>query len=296
MKDLEKSYSRLLRLYPTSYRRARAAEMLAALMDGAQPGQHRPAFREQWALIVGALRVHAGSHSRRATADSWRLALSAAAVILLARNTLLVSAWAYQDGFSGFDAVDIAFSCAAILAVIRARYFVAIVASLVVVVSDLPWKESDHGSLLFAAGAIFVFHWEPLIVIAMLAPLVRRKVPRPSKSVLGAATILVLSAAVQAYSIGFSSTSASNAGQLLVLLVAGAGVVWMAIDERAALTVGLSLLVNVAQVVWDVWTMPTQGWAGTVVDYAVKQQGIWLLAPMVLLAFGLVMSSRRARL
>jgi hypothetical protein len=56
--ELERSYRRLLRAFPEPYRRARADEMLAVLLDSAPPGQRRARPAE----VVDLLR--AGAHQR----------------------------------------------------------------------------------------------------------------------------------------------------------------------------------------------------------------------------------------
>jgi len=54
--QLSRSYRRLLRAYPAWYRHERGAEMLATLLDGAVPGQRRPAWRDGVNLLLGGLR------------------------------------------------------------------------------------------------------------------------------------------------------------------------------------------------------------------------------------------------
>jgi hypothetical protein len=56
-KRLERSYQRLLALYPARYRRVHGDEMLAVLMTAAPEGKTRPALREAADLIGGAVRI-----------------------------------------------------------------------------------------------------------------------------------------------------------------------------------------------------------------------------------------------
>jgi hypothetical protein len=98
--QLERRYQRLLRLYPKDYRGEREAEILATLMDTAQPGQRRPARREAAALILGALRARAGSPARQSPSQIWLSALRLSALLLLAHATAQSAAHAGRIVFS----------------------------------------------------------------------------------------------------------------------------------------------------------------------------------------------------
>ncbi|MER7439822.1 hypothetical protein [Micromonospora avicenniae] len=54
--ELERRYRRLLRAYPVGYRRAYGDEILATLMDSAEPGRRRPARADVVDLVRGAVR------------------------------------------------------------------------------------------------------------------------------------------------------------------------------------------------------------------------------------------------
>jgi hypothetical protein len=56
---LERRYRWLLRAYPAWYRRDRAAEMLATLLEASPPGRRWPSLRDARALVTGGLRVRA---------------------------------------------------------------------------------------------------------------------------------------------------------------------------------------------------------------------------------------------
>lgn len=56
---LERSYRRLLWLFPPSYRRARGRELLDVLMERADPRQHRPSPAESVALLRFSVRTWA---------------------------------------------------------------------------------------------------------------------------------------------------------------------------------------------------------------------------------------------
>lgn len=78
------SYVALLRCYPADYRRERADEMLATLVECAAPGQRRPTMREAAALIRGGLRARAGMAARRTPQQLLLSATKMTVLVLLA--------------------------------------------------------------------------------------------------------------------------------------------------------------------------------------------------------------------
>lgn len=60
MDDLERRYRRLLRSYPSGYRRERGDEIIATFLDGAAPGQTRPTAADTADIVVAGLRVRLG--------------------------------------------------------------------------------------------------------------------------------------------------------------------------------------------------------------------------------------------
>ena len=61
--NLEHRYRRLLLAYPRSYRERRGEEIIAVLMDDAQPGQSRPDRRAAFDLVLGGVRERLGLHN-----------------------------------------------------------------------------------------------------------------------------------------------------------------------------------------------------------------------------------------
>ena len=57
---LERAYRRILTWYPRSFRRDNEGEILAVLLDTAEPGQVRVELAEAWDLISGGLRMRCG--------------------------------------------------------------------------------------------------------------------------------------------------------------------------------------------------------------------------------------------
>ena len=72
---LQRSYRRLLALYPARHRRVHEEEMLAVLMTAAAEGQDRPGLAETADLIIGALRVRC--QALRGGVHGWRGAMAA---------------------------------------------------------------------------------------------------------------------------------------------------------------------------------------------------------------------------
>ncbi len=66
MSRLERSYRRLLRLYPRPYRAHREEEVLAVLLDAAAPGQQRATARDAADLVLGAARARGADAAERA--------------------------------------------------------------------------------------------------------------------------------------------------------------------------------------------------------------------------------------
>ncbi|MBG6069048.1 hypothetical protein [Micromonospora ureilytica] len=87
---LDHIYRRLMACYPRAYRRQYEDEMVGVLLDDAAPGQRRPAARDVLALLGGALRAHVRQAGARFSADPWREA--AQALALIAALTLFVRA------------------------------------------------------------------------------------------------------------------------------------------------------------------------------------------------------------
>lgn len=82
MSDLEARYRRLFAAYPAAQRAQREDEMVALLLDLAEPGQSRPSRREALSIVANGLAC------RARCADEWRVGLALggafAAVVALA--------------------------------------------------------------------------------------------------------------------------------------------------------------------------------------------------------------------
>lgn len=93
--DLERSYRRLLRCYPSRYRARQQEEMLAVLMAGSKPDQARASRAESVDLLAGAARSWVGLSlgpdpvARRAAAD----VLSVLLPLLLLYPVMRIAQW-----------------------------------------------------------------------------------------------------------------------------------------------------------------------------------------------------------
>jgi hypothetical protein len=81
-------YRKLLACYPRRYREERGEEVVATLLDGARPGQVRPAVREAWALVVEGLRLRAGTSAHRTARASLVGGLQVAVLLLITVSAL----------------------------------------------------------------------------------------------------------------------------------------------------------------------------------------------------------------
>ncbi|MDP9848949.1 hypothetical protein [Streptosporangium lutulentum] len=94
---LERRYRRLLRGYPRDYRSGYGGELIATLLDTAEPGRTVPSARESFALVAGGLRtrvIHATE--RPAWVDGVHLgvlALSVAQLAMLVPYATAVPLW-----------------------------------------------------------------------------------------------------------------------------------------------------------------------------------------------------------
>jgi len=92
--NLERSYRRWLRWYPTWFRREHEAEILGVLMAGAREGQRRPEPMECLDLVSSALRMRLGSRvprSERSVCTAIKLMYLGAVVELATAITIVAT-------------------------------------------------------------------------------------------------------------------------------------------------------------------------------------------------------------
>jgi hypothetical protein len=128
--SLEGRYRRLLLAYPRSYRERRGEEIVATLMEDAQPGQTRPGRRAALDLALGGLRERLGLHEP----DGFAAGAALASPVCLA----LAVGYAVYFPVLGFHQPA------------------AVVVALVWIAALAVWSVTPHWSVPALAGAIAV--------------------------------------------------------------------------------------------------------------------------------------------
>lgn len=301
MTELERRYRRLLRLYPTAYQQTRGAEMLAVLMDSAPPGRRRPQWREAQALLLGALRARAGAHERRTAGQSWRVALSAAATMLLVQyaGDALWKTMYSPDGLgipTALIAANLAIAAACVLAIVavaRGWYLAAVVlaAGTFAFETVAPQVVAHFSTPPYAImglpqGGL------PLAVV-LLIPLVGRGTVVVPKRFSRMLLIPVASVALDAYGTLARDPFFQTGSRAVWQAFAVAAILWSFIDERVAMTFGLAFLgVVVNRAVADPLTLGDfSQWRWTLTD-----MGVLAILPVLDIAFGATVAVRRTRI
>ncbi|MGW5669467.1 hypothetical protein [Micromonospora sp. NPDC003776] len=93
MNELERRYHRLLRAYPSEYRRARGAEIVGTYLDLARPGQRRPSLADTADLVLGGLR----QRLRAAGASDLAPGVRLAAVLAFITASALAAGWSVAE-------------------------------------------------------------------------------------------------------------------------------------------------------------------------------------------------------
>jgi hypothetical protein len=289
--ELERRYARLLRLYPAGYRQG--GEVLDTLMESTDDGRTRPPLREVAGLIVGALRAHAGPDVR----DGWLAAFRAAALMLLVYDLAdcavrLVFELAYGAPFvwSRSDVVLIILALVlgggAVWAGATGRYLSAIVAA----------GTAFAVSLVVAGpmqGPMYDNFWQfPLAIVLFVPLLLLRRRPPAATGLLRYVPVLplLMVAVDQGLAPAFPAVTGilQRAALAALWLVA---LLWLAIDERVAMAVGLLLLNNLLIMLAFVVTGSIHDPVAAVVSLTVVAVG-----PAALLLSSAVTARRRARL
>ena len=84
--QLRRRYQRLLFTYPSAYRRAHGEEMIATLLDAAQPDQQLPAPREVASLLLGGLRTRARQAAMESPRRLWTDGLQLGVLLIVLVN------------------------------------------------------------------------------------------------------------------------------------------------------------------------------------------------------------------
>lgn len=299
--ELERRYARLLCLYPSDYRRARGTELLETLLESAEEGRTRPAVREVGALVLGALRAHAGRDGRQSMQHSWLGAFRAAALMLLVydlASRVVVIGYGFAHGFPYggpsiwsptelvSNLVALALGAYALIAGAGGRYRSAVAAASMafVVTLTVTWS---------VQVAFFGVFWGFPFAVALLVPLLRYR-PPPVAGLVKYAPLLSLLLALVDQGL-FQQVFPGVAGILqrgFVLALCVGGLLWLAVDERLAMALGL-LLLNILLV--PVASMMFEGGTRSFAGAGLMMAVVGFIPTVLLLASG-VAARRRARI
>lgn len=196
---LEIHYRRLLAVYPTEHRRAYEEEMVGVLMEGARPGQRRPALGEAADLLWGGFVARLGRGAQGLRGAAWRDAaavaglLVAAVLTAVAGRRLILGLQQFLSagdrmrdfGVDGGLLLDVAFRSVAWLAVMivvlvgarRTAIAFAAVAALVEIGVIVAWTPAQEFRALHMS-------WAPALALLSVAFLVLARSGRTAVAVL----------------------------------------------------------------------------------------------------------------
>jgi hypothetical protein len=292
---VETRYRQLLRCYPRDYREQRGPEMLATLLDGADPGRRRPAAREVAALLIGGLRARAGTAPGSGT-QAWTSALRVATLLLLTHAAAQAAARAGRLVFS-----ELLMGRGLVLTS-ELGHLAALTACILAIAAVATGRYRPGALLTTAAVAahLWAFSWFPLwwtdgelwtvALPAVLAPTLVFLRPAPARRPLR--WLIAVPAALILLPTAFDATLG-----LQPYTVAAAWLCCLAyavIDARAPIAAGLVLLGPVLGALAIVLPPNFEVYSeGVSIQVLIT---IWLTAAAVGIAVGANLIRRRARL
>ncbi|GAA4595359.1 hypothetical protein BJY16_001648 [Actinoplanes octamycinicus] len=283
--SLETTYRRLLWLYPADFRRTRGAEMLDTLLEMAEDGGgRRHAPREMLALTITALRMRAARMPGTPPRESWLTAIRTGALMLIVFGLAEPSIYYLSALVHGFPAVP-----ALIHGLPAVPPLVLGLSGLLGLALALRRRHLAAAIVLLPAG--FLGFWHFLAAAALLATLTRRR-PRPATGLLAYAPLAPLLVAILTAAGGqFLPEVAGIIRFGLLMALPLGGLLWLAVDERVAMALGLlylsTLLISLGQLlIGDVYS-----WTMVAVDLAITA-----LPPALLLGLATDTARRQARL
>ena len=180
---LETGYRKVLRLLPRTYQSQHAEEMLAVLMDGAEPGQSKPKAREVLSVAMLGLRlrlrlrltvVDAGGSTGKLAADITRRAV----LVFLVFEFGLLTQWNAFGARTGYSFIPVVLQAGIIVALIRgwSRCAQALcLADIAYVVHSVQWQYWNSSSMWSYSGfSVFT----QLLVLAVIVVVFHRGAPR----------------------------------------------------------------------------------------------------------------------
>lgn len=299
MSDLEARYRRLLRSYPPEYREQRGPEMLATLLDSADPGRRHPPLREVVPLLIGGLRARAGTTTPATPAQAWSSALRIATLLLLAHAAAQAGARAGRLVFSELlmgrgliftselgHLAALAACLLAVVAVAAGRYRLGLLLTVGANAAHL-WAFSWYvGPLRWLHDEIW-----PLALAALLALVLVILRPAPARR--PALWLLAVPAALVLLPTAFDATLRLQPYTLLVAWLCC--LAFAAVDARAPIAAGLVLLGPVLASVALV--LPPWSGASSMGFLSIHVLiAAWSTAAVLGIVVGTVLIHRRARL
>lgn len=176
---LERSYRRVLKLLPKTYRTDHAEEMLSVLMDGARPGQSTPTARDVLSLAMLSVRLRLAATAVRDANGSGRLAGNVArraVLALLIYDFGLLAQWIGFGAYADHPFTSFGLQAGLIVALIMGWSRcgqAACVAHCVYVTYNMQWRYLDFGWY-----AAWVDLTAVLLVPAVVLVAFRRGAPR----------------------------------------------------------------------------------------------------------------------
>lgn len=287
----ERRYARLLRLYPKAYRDRHGAEMLATLAEA-----NHPAGRETAALLVGALRAHAGLARLTSPGSLWVSALRLAALLLVAHATAQAAARAGRIVFSellmgrGLTLLSdlghlgaAACGTLALLTLAAGRYptgMTLTAGTFACTLWGLSWYPSI--SITLVDGAF----WQLPLAFLLTVPLLRRRPPTSARPV---AWLLAVPIALLVLPTAFDASLRWQPYPLLALGVIA--LLWAMIDARVAIAASALFAVQ-ALTLLDYYA---PGWADGRTE-TLPSLVTYAASAVILAATGATLTRRQARL
>jgi hypothetical protein len=231
----------LLRFYPAAYRRERAEEIIGTLLEATRDDRRWPRARDVGALVVGGIRARAAQNHQRTVGANLRVAVMAGLAIYTA-------IW-FATYMAGFVQGFVWFGPGSAPPIGWMGWPAAVTALLAGATVVLAWIAPRVGLLAgaLASAAVVAFavanhdalepHLVQVLAVAGLAALAPRA-GRPPRRWLWLPGVVVISALTElATGYGWLAYSWRFSGELTLLAVAAAGILWIAIDARLMIAV-----------------------------------------------------------
>lgn len=237
---LERRARRLLLAYPAAYRRDRGDEIINTLIE-ASPERNRPRVRDVRALAVGGLKAQAAQNRQHTIRANLRVAVMAGLAIYTAIWFATYMAGVIQGfvwfgpgssppiGWMTWPAAVTALLAGATVVLAWTAPRVGLVAGALAAAAVVVFAVASHDALQPHLVQVL-----GIVALAALAP----GAGHPSRQWLWLPGLITISGLVElAAGYGWLGYSWRYAGELLLLAVAAAGILWIAVDARLMIAV-----------------------------------------------------------